>query len=149
MSNWKKHASTTTKAHVIYCYLCFRGICAKSVIPQIVAEKFKVSPYSRTCCIFYAPARVNQTFGLQSTGGNTKVGSWKQIWQSGLTKREVTSKMSIYSAAGISLLLNFTADSACNSEPQLQRSELYMRFLKQFRQSIHNAFRALDITSTL
>lgn len=146
MANSKKHASTTKKAHVIYCYQCFRGICAKSVIPQIVAEKFKTSPYRWTCHIFCAPATVKETSGLQSTRGNIRVGSWKQIWQLWLTKREVTSKISIYSAACISLILNFTADSAWNSAPQLPRSKLYMRFLQQFRQSVHNAFGALDIS---
>lgn len=149
MANWKKHAYTTKKAHVIYCYKGFRGICAKSAIPQIVAEKFKTSPYSRMCHIFCATAWIKQTSGLQRKRGNIRVGSWKQIWQSQFTKREVTFRLSIYSAADISLLLNFTADFACNSAPLLPRSELYMRFLKQFRQHVHNGFGALDITSTL
>lgn len=144
-----KLKEATKKAHVIYCYQCFRGIWVKSVIPQIVAEKFKTSPYSWTCHIFCAPARVKETSGPQSATGNIRVGSWKQFDNHGLKKWSYLQNMSIYSAACMSLILNFTADSACNSAPQLPRSELHVRFLQQFRQSVHNAFGALDITSTL
>lgn len=117
MANWKKLTSTTKKAHAIHCTDSIETVITKSSIPQIWdAEKFKVSPYSRTCHIFFGTAWIKQIFGFQSVRDNTRVGTWKQIWQSSIQKKwEVTFRLSIYSAADISLLLNFTADFACIS----------------------------------